>query len=176
MKLLLLLGEFYLPLWISILFIMIGIWRVIRYIRVHFEGQENDFIKRLRWYPAVLIICWVFPTFQRIYSAINNRSIYWMLLFHVSLVGLQGFLNFLVYGFTESVRMVLRENCCQCFQPDPPRNVRTSEQSSDAMTDVNLGEYASEFFYTSRNQSVNPSNSTPVVSHKPTIELPINSL
>ena len=57
-----------------------------------------------RYYPIVLIVCWTAGTFNRIYTIFEEHEV-WMVAIHVFFGGLQGFLNALVYGANENVKL-----------------------------------------------------------------------
>lgn len=97
------------------LFITFGTTLLIKYVRTHMGGNQDRFVNRLLWYPVTLIVCWTFPTINRVYSALTGEQLYWMQIMHVSLAGFQGFLNALVYGMTDSVRQELHNSWCPCI-------------------------------------------------------------
>ncbi|CAM9124871.1 unnamed protein product [Scytosiphon promiscuus] len=79
--------------------------------------RMTKFVKRLVWYPAVLIAAWTFATINRIQNAVDpDNPIFGLFLLHTSFVRFQGIFNALVYGSTDAVksavtRELLVERC-----------------------------------------------------------------
>ena len=68
-------------------------------------------IERLKYYPLILIVCWIFATINRIYDSVHpNNPILALILLQTIFQSLQGILNALVYGLTPSVRNVWIES------------------------------------------------------------------
>lgn len=60
---------------------------------------------RVKWYPVVLAVTILFSTSDRFYQAIfEGKRNFTLEFLHTLTNNLQGFINFLIYGMTESVR------------------------------------------------------------------------
>lgn len=119
--------AFYGPLWLVIPFNIYSYARVIRAIRMHANSALSEsvyirdtLIRRLRFYPLVLIICYAPVTVKRIYDFIDpEESNIYLGLASACMMCLNGLLNAVVYGFTDSVKDAL----LQCFSPARSRSV-----------------------------------------------------
>ena len=112
---------FYIPVWTAVSFNCFVYYKVIKRIRLvsrsQQPGDENSgdlskilaMINRLKLYPLILVICWIFPTINRIQ---NFADFYhpqvWLSGIAVGLSSLNGCFNALVYGFTPGVRAALK--------------------------------------------------------------------
>jgi len=107
-------AMFYIPLWIALSFNIYAYLRVIAFIKKYISTTlEVRFVHRLKYYPMVLVICWTFPTINRIYN-IFGEEVKALTYLHVIFGGLQGFLNALVYGANDQVRQAWREKLDFC--------------------------------------------------------------
>lgn len=126
----------YVPLWLAIAFNIIVYVKIIGVIRRFSAGVHGDldseetigpsheqqmrmrkFVRRLMWYPAVLILSWMFATVNRVQNAVRpDKPVFALFLLHACLVRLQGFFNAVVYGTTDTVRVaVLETSLVQCL-------------------------------------------------------------
>ena len=55
---------------------------------------------RIRWYPAVLFICFFWATFRRVWNFSGDDSPFWIVCLRVFFAALYGFCNAIVYGWT----------------------------------------------------------------------------
>ncbi|CAM9692271.1 unnamed protein product [Ascophyllum nodosum] len=125
----------YVPLWVAILYnirVYVRILQVLRRFSAGIDGvgasgasvgpsaeqhaRMAKFMQRLLWYPAVLIIAWTFATINRIYDIFHpSNPIFGLFFMHQMLLSLQGLMNAVVYGSTDSVRSaVMKERCLVC--------------------------------------------------------------
>ena len=103
--------TFYVPLWLVIAFNLFVYVSVIRYLRQQVrlmllpDASSTKLVRRLRLYPGILIVCYTFPTINRIYQIITEGKT-WAPLVLVSgfTMCITGFLNAIVYGLTDTVR------------------------------------------------------------------------
>ena len=118
--------QFYVPLWIAFGFNTYCYFRVYRVINVllqNLEGRKDDdryrklkLIKRLRFYPIILVFCWTAGTIHRLYSLANpEEPLLWMAILTILFGSLQGLLNAIVYGFSGPVKEVIKDACFPCF-------------------------------------------------------------
>ena len=106
--------QFYVPLWLAIVFNSYVYLRVIRLLRrtVGVSGPGDPLatkmlrvIQRLQWFPLILLIVWVPATVNRIYeTASGGNMIFWLFLLQRCFSSSQGLLNAVAYGSNESVR------------------------------------------------------------------------
>jgi len=68
-------------------------------------------VRRLRWYPALLVVCWTFATINRVQNAVNTkgRPIFWLYILHATFSSAQGLCNSVVYGLNKGVQAAWRE-------------------------------------------------------------------
>jgi len=93
---------FYVPLWITIVFIIIIYRRTLRVL----ERSAESF-RRMRWYPMVLIITYFFATVDRVWQLFRDAN-YELCMCRVLFVSLAGFFNVLIYGWTPAVKDKVR--------------------------------------------------------------------
>merc|ERR1712154_156114 len=69
--------------------------------------------RRLKYYPMVLLICFLFPTVHRFYEIFDDDVPFWLVVLHVIGSGSYGFMNGIVYGInqmvTEEYKMCLKK-------------------------------------------------------------------
>ena len=107
---------FYIPLWIALSFNIYAYVRVVDFVKKYISTTlEVRFVHRLKYYPMVLVICWTFPTINRIYNLFGDevRALTYL---HVIFGGLQGFMNALVYGGNDQVKQVWKEKIYYCLK------------------------------------------------------------
>ncbi len=80
---------FYIPLWIAIIFNFYCYIRVLLFLRsvVSHDSPEIKIVKKLMLYPLILVFCWVWGSFNRIY-VFYHTEILWMAACHVFFGGL----------------------------------------------------------------------------------------
>ena len=95
--------------WLNIIFNFIVIIKTIRYFKIRaFEVQEKNekeanFLRNycivLKFFPIILIICWIPATTNRLYNLITDYENTTLYSIHAFFSSLQGFLNAIVYSF-----------------------------------------------------------------------------
>ena len=116
---------FYIPLWIVVVFNTISYYKVIRYLRQFAAGKsEKRFIRRLRTYPLILIICYICLSIHNIiilFTCQKNLNAFDYI--SVALGDLVGFANAIVYGLNHHIQAVIIKKfpcllifrrCCGC--------------------------------------------------------------
>lgn len=107
-------GLFYIWLWIVIVFDTYAYFRVINRIKSEFTilnvflNEGKILVNRLRWYPIILLICYLPLTVTRIVQTIKGDSPFWLLLFSNAFINTIGFANAICYGFNESVKFEMK--------------------------------------------------------------------
>ena len=104
--------AFYLELWVSIIIIM-GLSIVISNSLKTFECKSavRKLRNKVKYYPIVLIICWILPTIERILTLFDVYC-ETLVILHIITMSLQGFFNFLLfsYGFVKkSIKRSIKE-------------------------------------------------------------------
>ena len=99
---------FYAPLWIIIAFNIVVYVKVTRaYMKGHLEQHGTVLsvstgisrVGRLRYYPTLLVVCWIFGTVRRLLEAVDpSIEIFPLYVVHTVFSRLQGLLNAIVYG------------------------------------------------------------------------------
>jgi len=95
-------GCFYIPLWITIVFIVIIYKKTLRVL-----DRSAETFKRMRWYPMVLVVTYFFATVDRVWQMFREAN-YTLSMFRVLFVSLAGLFNVLIYGLTPAVKDKLR--------------------------------------------------------------------
>lgn len=96
--------QFYGPLWIAMLYCAIVYARVARKFRMLNNGQDTGPVRRLKWYPLVLVICYSWASINRVYQAITGDFQFWLSAIHIIFMSSIGLLNAIVYGMTQQVK------------------------------------------------------------------------
>lgn len=67
--------------------------------------EQNQTLKRVRFYPLILVVCFTFGTIRRLMNATNFGDVpYGIILIHHITASLYGFCNAIAYGLTPHVR------------------------------------------------------------------------
>ncbi len=95
--------------WVNIIFNFFAVYKAIRYFEIRaFEIKEENhkeynFLKNfcivLKFFPMILIICWFFPTINRIYTFISHKQNVVLFSLHILFTSMTGFFNTLVYSY-----------------------------------------------------------------------------
>lgn len=105
----------YIPLWCAILFNFYVYIKLIEFIH---EGmisysQDRDYrlklIRKLKLYPVVLLLCYLFATFNRMLEFVLEKEgpSFWIAMIGAVISNLSGLMNAVVYAFTPAVRSAL---------------------------------------------------------------------
>ena len=67
-------------------------------------------MSRLRFYPLILVISFVFATANRLYSIISSDQVEveWLIILHIIFGNLNGFINAGFYGLTKKVQGLIK--------------------------------------------------------------------
>ena len=101
--------NLYIPLLISAIFIIFTVSRVIKYVQTSTMETDLEFVKRLRLYPLVLIVCWSPAAINRVVMYLTGEEYVWLRCFHLFFSRIEGLMHLLVYGMTSLVQMVIKE-------------------------------------------------------------------
>mmetsp|Transcript_16753 Transcript_16753/g.40094 ORF Transcript_16753/g.40094 Transcript_16753/m.40094 type:complete len:309 (-) Transcript_16753:159-1085(-) len=111
--------QFYVPLWLVVGYNGAMYWRILatlRAIRTNNPESKREEVKMLRGlglYPAVLVVCWLFASLNRVQNSLSpGHPSFTLFCLHRLFGGSQGLLNCLVYGLNASVRNKLRHAVC----------------------------------------------------------------
>jgi len=110
--------TFYGPLWVIIAFNIYAYFSVIQKIKAQlnmFSGKEESsrqLVKKLKFYPIILVVCFLVATIDRIYNFIHfGEPNYILTIIAGFFICLTGILNAIVYGLTYAVQQQLRRAC-----------------------------------------------------------------
>ena len=95
--------------WFSIaynIFMIIVIRKRLNSLRIL---NVNCFYEKVKYFPIFLILCWIFPSINRILQ-ISDKKIYWMEVLHIIFESSIGFLNMIVYALSPGVKFIIKEN------------------------------------------------------------------
>lgn len=79
------------------------------------DSQMLRVIRRLRFYPLILVVVWFWGTVNRLVEAFSGESVFWLFVLQKTFSSMQGMLNALAYGLTAGVRQEVSKilpNCC----------------------------------------------------------------
>jgi len=100
--------EFYIPLWIAIIFNSYSYYKVIKFIQQEMHDNLDDRLtRRFMLYPLILVICWLPATINRINTLFFKASMFLNIL-HRLFGSLQGILNAIIYGMNSNVRSEIK--------------------------------------------------------------------
>jgi len=104
--------PFYIPFAIVALSIVILYTLMIRKVRNVYQGAgwgiDKRLFLRLGLYPAIFVITWVWGFVHRIEDASSNQTAYFIAVMHAVFTPLQGLLDAMLYGLTNTV---IRDGC-----------------------------------------------------------------
>jgi hypothetical protein len=95
-----------------------GMMFILRYLK---KLQKMNLVKKttlfykLRFYPIVLTILWIFPTFNRFSSEIANYQNNWTHCAHIGCESLVGVTNMVYYALTPKVQTILKNKFKSVF-------------------------------------------------------------
>ena len=108
--------TFYLPLWLVVALNSFVYYKIIKNVRqdVGLLGSDLEMaqklIQKLRMYPLILIFCYTLATVNRIYDFFSPTSMnFWLTFLSAVMMNLCGLLNAVVYGFTNTVRLRIKQ-------------------------------------------------------------------
>jgi cAMP receptor-like G-protein coupled receptor len=132
--------------WINIIFNIFAVWKTIGYFQirafeVNEEGnkKEYNFLKNfcivLKFFPMILILCWFFPTVNRIYTFFSHRQNFYLYSLHIFFSSCTGFLNSIVYSYY--YRNFIP--CLSCFNFTPTEDIlEIADSCNDTKKEINL--------------------------------------
>jgi len=91
------LGELYIPFWLTAIFAVVCYIKI--YLTIRQEPENINFIalvQKLWWFPIVDIICYTAATVHRFYVIFSQRDSFVLCMFHVWIGHSQGFFNALI--------------------------------------------------------------------------------
>ena len=107
---------FYVPSWVCIIYnamvyaeCAFVFYRLSTVVDDDASAKLKRSVRRLLAYPAILVLCWVFPTVNRIQQSIDRRPIFTLYVLHVISLSLIGTLNALAFGATDNVKAAWAE-------------------------------------------------------------------
>lgn len=119
---------FYGPLWTAFAVNTYCYWEIRQYLGqvlnelVGITDEERKeklrVVNRLKWYPWVLLVCWLGGTVDCIHDYIRpEQPVFVLSLLHYTCASLQGVGNALVYGCNSTVTSELKKFCCEQQEP-----------------------------------------------------------
>jgi hypothetical protein len=116
--------QFYIPLWIIILYNLYVYIRVINFLRTNMPDLNSE---RLKYYPLVMAASWLVPSLLVAFGSDKQLKVF-DYMDRIS-IGTFGFLNAVVYGFTPVVRAELRRKFCTARIVDAEMDTEVSNFS-----------------------------------------------
>ncbi len=128
--------------WLNIIFNLFAVIKSINYFRIRtFEIkernlEETNFLKNfcivLKFFPIILIICWLPPTINRLYIFISGDENTFLYASHAFFGNLPGFLNCIVYSYY--YKNLIRLWFCGKLEPGSNKN----NQERENIKNVNI--------------------------------------
>lgn len=113
-------AQFFAPLWLAIVFnavvYVIVIHRIKRFYRITAAVDEEsaramtNIVKRLRFYPLILVVVWIMATINRIVEEAKDEQVYALFFLQKVFSSTQGLLNAFAYGFSSGVKESIRDS------------------------------------------------------------------
>ncbi len=99
----------YVPLWIIVICTSISYYKVKRHLDRHMaSSSEKSFVRRLRAYPMILVLCWLGATIHSIYILAHCEKKYnFFDALSVGMSGVTGYFNAIAYGMNHHVQSAL---------------------------------------------------------------------
>lgn len=99
---------YFIPLWCCIFIIAIMFYKII--MKLKGDPNTTSFVRRLKYYPFILIVVAMPITCMRILDDLDIDMPVYFIMFAYCVFILEGFINCLVFGYTENVRRAVNEN------------------------------------------------------------------
>jgi len=112
--------SFYIPIWIAMASISYMYYLIITTLKLLIDDANDDshakrlvaVVRRLMAYPAIMFLCWVFPTINRIQNAADEAHPSFPLYILMWIfMNLNGAANACVYGMNDNMQREFRK-CC----------------------------------------------------------------
>jgi len=144
-------SVFYVPCWLCIIFdarvyasCAFVLHRLSTVVDTQAADQLKRTVRRLIRYPGILVLCWVFPTINRIQQSINGEPVFALYVLTVLSLSLVGFFNALAFGATDQVKAEWKKQlattrCCCCETKKRSAFAHTSDVVSSS-DEVRQGE------------------------------------
>jgi hypothetical protein len=131
--------------WVNIIFNIYAVVKTINYFEIRaFETREEgnkkeyNFLKNfcivLKFFPMILIVCWIFPTINRIYTFFSHHQNIYLYSLHIFFSSSTGFMNSLVYSYY--YRNLIP--CLSCFNSGNSDTEDVSNSNNDAKNEINI--------------------------------------
>jgi len=136
-------GVFYVPLYIMILAVVVFYALISNAVRSRFDESNSSsaqaagvqkLLVRLRIYPIVFVLCYIFPTINRIYDVAAESDSYFLYMTAAITASIQGFVNAIVYGFDVDMRRLWKNLLYRngiCMKWTQPATQAELDSSSD---------------------------------------------
>lgn len=102
--------------------------------------KKTSLFYKLRFYPLILTILWIFPTFNRFSYEIGHYTSNWTHFAHIACESLVGVTNMIYYALTPKVRAILKKKYCFIFYKSHKKDilmVTTDEKDRGSTHDGN---------------------------------------
>ena len=104
----------YFPLLLVTLNNLYSYYHIIRTLRQGFAHPEiTSLVHKLRFYPVILIMCYICALLKRVYNLVKpDADDFPFALVAALTLGSIGLVDAVIYGFTQSVRVVIKQRLC----------------------------------------------------------------
>ena len=162
--------QLYLPLWVAMGYVAYVYYHIVKTIKSVIEAQREadaaqqgggagspggagsgdgaaaarqqlKMIRRLQFYPVIMLVCWFFPTLNRLQNVFADKPSFTLSVLAVSFSSLQGFFNAAAYGLTPSVTTRVAQAFREC------RRGRDNDLYRRDIAQVELGAMANDAVY-----------------------------
>lgn len=115
--------TFFFQLWLSVIIIIWLSFAINTYLKHYVVSSAIRKLRnKVKFYPVVLIICWLFPSIDCILGLSNtNKDFEVVTILHLISINCPGFLNFFLFGLTYT-KNILYKRLQNCRKKESGRN------------------------------------------------------
>lgn len=124
--------SYYIFLWFAMFYNSVGIFKIHQSLIKLEEAkivEKNSFYEKIKYFPCMLIIWWIFPTIHRIYQMSTGEDSFFLASMHVFCESSYGCINFLLYAMNPRVRASLVENIRRILGKEKAENMEKGDRT-----------------------------------------------
>ena len=90
--------------------------------------HKNSLFNKLKFYPIVLTLLWIFPIFNRMSYEIFHYKNNWTSFAHIACESFVGITNMVFYAFSPKVKVILKNKFCSTVSSERKEILMESEE------------------------------------------------
>ena len=110
---------------------MLYVYRYLKKLQTIDVLKQNSFFQKLKLYPIILTIIWVFPTFNRFSSLILGYRAEWTHIMHIFFESLIGFINMILYALTPKVKAIIKDKFQKLYKKKSEIDMQALQKKTD---------------------------------------------